>query len=298
MHQPCLASIASAARRRISEFELRHAPRSQVIEFVFDLTAVAWAFEFVLCLSDDLLFTIRDFEVACGQELDDRLSHGMRSLQVPPKIHNPAECAGVTPRIPINLRGMVVVFKPPSWEVDGKGSRLITNPEINDGRLGLSSFIQMNFAAKVFQLPHLPEFDHGFLHRLDIPSSGLILTGVTMEGYYSLRLQLNTYRLGREYYVACHGRIHSNFQKVYLGIGSTVVNVRKSIGDDCGKPAETHIKVSPHVMGHRFWQGPWTLVAIRIRTGRHHQIRTHMLHSGHPTVTDAKYTVWRLLEKT
>ena len=33
------------------------------------------------------------------------------------------------------------------------------------------------------------------------------------------------------------------------------------------------------------------LFAIRIRTGRRHQIRTHMLHAGHPTVCDGKYTV-------
>lgn len=219
---------------------------------------------------------------------------GAQGLQAPPSIEISAENVGSQPWMPINLRGMLVVFKPATWEVDGRGSRLVTNPEIEDGRIGLSSFVQIFFPAETFPLPHCSDFDHGFLHRLDIPSSGLVLTGVTMEGYYLLRLQLNTYRLGREYFVTCHDAISTSLSKVKLGIGSTVVCVRKSIGDDFGKPAETHLKVLPHLQGHPWWHGPWSSVAIRIRTGRHHQIRTHMLHSAHPTVTDAKYTVWQL----
>lgn len=35
---------------------------------------------------------------------------------------------------------------------------------------------------------------------------------------------------------------------------------------------------------------PFSLVAIRIRTGRRHQIRIHAAHLGHPTVCDGKYT--------
>lgn len=200
--------------------------------------------------------------------------------------------------MPVNLRGMIVVFKPAAWEVDGKVSKLVTNPEAEDGRIGLSSFVQLFFPSSLFPLPHCSDFDHGFLHRLDIPSSGLVLAGVNMEGYYSLRLQLNTYRLGREYFVTCHGAIAATFCRVGLGIGSTVVRVRKSVADECGKPAESFVKVLAHAGGSRFWIGTWTSVAIRIRTGRHHQIRTHMLFSDHPTVTDAKYTVCELLANT
>lgn len=218
-------------------------------------------------------------------------------MQRPPVVKVLGGCAGEQPWIPVNLRGIIVVFKPPAWEVDGKASRLLTDPDVEDGRSGLSSFVQLFFPANVFPLPHWPDFDHGFLHRLDIPSSGLVLTGTTMEGYFSLRLQLNTYRLGREYFVTCHGAIAAEFCKVGLGIGSTLVGVRKSTADECGKPAESFIKVLEHVAGARFCPGPWTGVAIRIRTGRHHQIRTHMLFSDHPTVTDAKYTTLTLFAK-
>mmetsp|Transcript_120170 Transcript_120170/g.212127 ORF Transcript_120170/g.212127 Transcript_120170/m.212127 type:complete len:212 (+) Transcript_120170:247-882(+) len=199
--------------------------------------------------------------------------------------------AGTSPWIPINLRGMIVVFKPSAWEVDGKGSQLVTNPEVEDGRIGLSSFVKLFFPANIFPLPHWPEFDHGFLHRLDIPSSGLVLAGTTMEGYYALRLQLNTYRLNREYFVTCHGALSAEFREVNFGIGTTQVCESKSTADEHGKPAKTYVRVLAHAVGSRSWTGPLCIVAIRIRTGRHHQIRTHMLFSDHPAVTDAKYTV-------
>ena len=36
-------------------------------------------------------------------------------------------------------------------------------------------------------------------------------------------------------------------------------------------------------------QERYSLVAIRISTGRRHQIRAHLAHAGHPVVCDAKY---------
>ena len=41
----------------------------------------------------------------------------------------------------------------------------------------------------------------------------------------------------------------------------------------------------------------YSLVAIRIRTGRRHQIRTHMAHIGNPIVCDGKYTSAKIFLK-
>merc|ERR1712110_186852 len=55
-----------------------------------------------------------------------------------------------------------------------------------------------------------------------------------------------------------------------------------------GKAAWT--QVEPLLVVERGENEAFTLVAIMIRTGRTHQIRVHMKHIGHPTVTDGKYT--------
>eukprot|EP00413_Alexandrium_margalefii_P011602 CAMPEP_0204526612 /NCGR_PEP_ID=MMETSP0661-20131031/8538_1 /ASSEMBLY_ACC=CAM_ASM_000606 /TAXON_ID=109239 /ORGANISM="Alexandrium margalefi, Strain AMGDE01CS-322" /LENGTH=137 /DNA_ID=CAMNT_0051532467 /DNA_START=92 /DNA_END=501 /DNA_ORIENTATION=- len=54
-----------------------------------------------------------------------------------------------------------------------------------------------------------------------------------------------------------------------------------------GRRALTRLAVMGYAM-HR--EGAFSLVAVRIATGRRHQIRTHVAHVGHATLCDGKYT--------
>ncbi|CAE8581621.1 unnamed protein product, partial [Polarella glacialis] len=67
---------------------------------------------------------------------------------------------------------------------------------------------------------------------------------------------------------------------------------------DHGKPATSWFKVAAHLIlplnpvDFRATASPvsaCSAFAIRIRTGRRHQIRAHLLHSGFPTLVDCKY---------
>lgn len=63
------------------------------------------------------------------------------------------------------------------------------------------------------------------------------------------------------------------------------------VREDVGKAATTWFNVTAHAK--HTWVDlstlTFSLIAIRIGTGRRHQIRTHITHIGHPTVLDAKY---------
>eukprot|EP00746_Dinoflagellata_sp_MGD_P156070 gnl/MRDRNA2_/MRDRNA2_85687_c0_seq1.p1 gnl/MRDRNA2_/MRDRNA2_85687_c0~~gnl/MRDRNA2_/MRDRNA2_85687_c0_seq1.p1 ORF type:complete len:242 (+),score=28.98 gnl/MRDRNA2_/MRDRNA2_85687_c0_seq1:228-953(+) len=186
-----------------------------------------------------------------------------------------------------DYRGMTVVFKPPEWEVDGAATKLEGRP---DGRKSLSTFVQPCFPEECFPMPHRRDFDHGFLHRLDIPSSGLVLEGVSFEGYHALRLQLNIYELRREYFVSLNGMVPFEMRQASFGIGgSSPERGNRSIANDSGKPALTYVST---LLQSAMWR---SFVSIRIFTGRHHQIRAHMERCGFPTVTDAKYTLWEVV---
>ncbi|CAE7904851.1 unnamed protein product, partial [Symbiodinium necroappetens] len=52
-----------------------------------------------------------------------------------------------------------------------------------------------------------PGHYHGFLHRLDVPSSGLILVATSYEAYYDLQVQLHSGQVQRDYTVLHHGRL-------------------------------------------------------------------------------------------
>ena len=150
-------------------------------------------------------------------------------------------------------------------------------------------------------LPWRADLDFGFLHRLDVPSSGLILCGTTFSGLLALRWQLDTYQVERQYAVCGHGRAPAALAVVTANIATYAVASKKSsVSDLHGKPAKTHFKVLAHLAGRRgrdtvggdvTWDGgSGSVFAIRIRTSRRHEIRAHLCLLGFPSVADCKYT--------
>eukprot|EP00434_Breviolum_minutum_P021653 symbB.v1.2.019111.t1/scaffold1544.1/size112707/2 len=70
-------------------------------------------------------------------------------------------------------------------------------------------------------------------------------------------------------------------------------NSRRTISTFCtvgpnGKPSFTELYTLSHLR-HPETQEPYSLVLLKLHTGRTHQIRVHMLSIGHPLVTDSKY---------
>ncbi|CAE8632457.1 unnamed protein product [Polarella glacialis] len=122
-----------------------------------------------------------------------------------------------------------------------------------------------------------PEMDHGFLHRLDVPSSGLILCGTTFLGEQGL----DTYRIERQYVDGA---------QVVANIDPASIDSKKSFVSEALVAAHLILPLNP--VDFRATASPvsaCSAFAIRIRTGRRHQIRAHLLHIGFPTLVDCKY---------
>jgi len=105
--------------------------------------------------------------------------------------------------------------------------------------------------------------------------------------------QLSVGRIAREYCVLSFNAMSpvvdledSNIYQ-WKQAGPVCAHVR----EDIGKVATTWFSASAHC--RHTWVElstlTFSLIAIRIGTGRRHQIRTHITHIGHPTVLDAKY---------
>ena len=112
---------------------------------------------------------------------------------------------------------------------------------------------------------HVLRHNCGFLHRLDIPSSGLILLAQTFEAYYDLQLQLALGQLGRQYQALAHGLVLER-----------LLDTRQVASKGCcraggrGKASSTRLEVI-----ERLWHQSEALSHLRIDivTGRKHQIR-------------------------
>lgn len=90
------------------------------------------------------------------------------------------------------VRGMFVLSKPVGWEVDTQ--------DVGDARR-LSDFFKV--CLPFCQISYV-------LHRLDTPSSGLLLAAQCGEGLLELKWQLNTGALTREYAGTCHQAIRAS----------------------------------------------------------------------------------------
>ena len=249
-------------------------------ELVKCVLGVLWSCSFSQSLSTRFYALARRALRRHGLALDSRLTEGPARGKVVLKGVVRARRAE-TPRIVLDLADKRVVLKPSGWEVhDGSESQIC----------------QLRQYLQELEKPPLPILDdstcsHGFLHRLDVPSSGLILAAKSFRAYFDLQAQL-AMGLPRGYYALCHGlpvprHIEASVSWLPGAGGAGGALNPRTVSGGSGKFASTRLSLL--ACGRRLGQS-FGLCCVKIRTGRRHQIRSHVAHIGHPTVSDGKYS--------
>jgi 23S rRNA pseudouridine1911/1915/1917 synthase len=135
---------------------------------------------------------------------------------------------------------------------------------------------------------------HGWemAHRLDRETSGVMVFGRRKASASVLKRAFQGRLVAKEYLALVHGRLASPMRiDIPLGLapGSKVrVKMGPRSLSSGGLPALT--EVEPIVEG-RFQGDPITLVRLRPRTGRQHQLRVHLAEVGHGILGDKLYGV-------
>ncbi|MGG1613423.1 RluA family pseudouridine synthase [Paenibacillus sp. FSL K6-2441] len=127
------------------------------------------------------------------------------------------------------------------------------------------------------------ELRPGIVHRIDKDTSGLIMAAKNDKAHASLAAQLKAHTVTRKYYALVHGNVSHDQGTVDAPIGRDPHDRKMyTVIERNSKHAVTHF----HVV-ERF--GDYTLLELKLETGRTHQIRVHMKFIGHPLVGDPLY---------
>jgi len=123
----------------------------------------------------------------------------------------------------------------------------------------------------------------GIVHRLDKGTSGLLMVAKDDVTHRSLAAQLKARRVIRGYTALVMGRVREETGEIEHPIGRHVSDrKRMSVVTRKGRAAVTTYRVR-----ERFRE--YTLLELRLGTGRTHQIRVHMSSLGHPVAGDRTY---------
>ena len=122
----------------------------------------------------------------------------------------------------------------------------------------------------------------GIVHRIDKDTSWLLVIAKNNTAHQKLADQFHAHTIERQYIALVHGKVQHEEGTINAPIGRMQNNRLKRTVTKDGKPAITHFKRIKEFQ-------KFTLLNLRLETGRTHQIRVHMLYIGHPLLGDPMY---------
>jgi len=191
-----------------------------------------------------------------------------------------------------NQRKIKVIYQDDFLLVVNKPGGLVVLRTPTSSGMTLQDWIDSNFPARlasqsVAGRQFASDFAgrSGIVHRLDKDTWGLILIAKNEKVFNQLQRQFKERKVEKTYWALVRGKL--------LGEGKVVAPIGRLSWDRLkfgvaikGKQAETNYRAIRQL---KIGGDDYTLVVVKPKTGRTHQIRAHFRYLGHPIFGDSAY---------
>ena len=141
-------------------------------------------------------------------------------------------------------------------------------------------------------------FDWGAVHRLDIETSGLVIFARNQKTYDHFRKLFSSNKIEKEYLALVHENILKP-GKITWPIGPDPKSAKRvKVYQDKREAIRNKAQEAMTFYTPLSQKDQKTLLKIKIKTGRRHQIRAHLAFIGHPIVGDKIYGNKKTGERT
>src|SRR3989344_187649 len=167
-----------------------------------------------------------------------------------------------------------------------KLANVVVFPEIQITSHTLIDDILERF-PEVKQVGEAPRY--GIVHRLDKDTSGILLVAKTTEALIFLQKQFKNREVEKKYIALATGAVKDDRGTIHTLIGRAKSDPRKQAAHSLGYNGKTGLReaITDYKVLERF--ASYTLLEVRIKTGRKHQIRCHLAYIHHPIAGDRLY---------
>lgn len=176
------------------------------------------------------------------------------------------------PQIIFSDDSVLLLHKPPAW--------FVHPPENPRHRRGLKRRTCVQWLKDQHNIQASPA------HRLDVATEGILIFGRTSLATSHLNAQFRNQQVEKTYYAVVRGWLKAEQGQIDIPLES----------DSAGEltPCLTFYKTLaqiewPEKVSKRFNTSRYSLLEVRPRTGRWHQIRRHMNRISHPIIGDREH---------
>lgn len=184
-------------------------------------------------------------------------------------------------KIEAEKMNLKIIYENEDYAIIDKDENVIVHPagSIVSGTLvnGLLDYFGYD------NLSHIGGDDRpGIVHRLDKDTTGLMVIAKNNSSYKYLKNLFETRKIDKEYLAICNGIFQKKSGTIQTFMDRDPNNRRKMAVTNSGRDAISKYEVISENNGY-------SLVKIKILTGRTHQIRVHMTYINHPLLGDPVY---------